>query len=86
MGGKESGRKGAYPGANLAKGWIENDERVVAKTAADRALFTLLSDAVSNWARLYLFHVVGELCRKWTARATLEEVLALIIYFKEYKP
>jgi len=45
-----------------------------------------MNNAVTNWSRLMLYHVVMELARKWATLATTEEVRALVIEFKEYKP
>lgn len=79
MPGKKVRRPCAYPGANLAKGWIENDDRAEAKAFAERALFTMLGDAITNWSRLRLYHVLMELGRKLACKSTLEEIRALII-------
>ena len=86
MGSKGSGAPRVYPGGRLAKGWQGQTQEEKDKSDADRALFTLMNNAVTNWSRLMLYHVVMELARKWATLATTEEVRALVIEFKEYKP
>ena len=76
----------SVPDHKLAKGWQEQTKEEKAKAYADRALFALLNEAVTNWSRTFLYHVVLELARKWVALATLEEVRAMVIDLEEYVP
>lgn len=84
--GKKLRRPCSYPGANLAKGWIEDDELVEAKASADRELFRVLNDAVTNWSRIFLYYVVQEFARKWAGLASLEETRAMVTYLRDYEP
>jgi len=56
------------------------------KDHADKALFTLLRRRLPNWSRVFIYHVVLELTRKWVALATTEQVRDMLIEFMESEP
>lgn len=83
MGGKSSGRTVAYPGANLAKGWGEIDDRERATLEAGQKLLRLIDQAFIYCSRRRLHELTIALAQIALYNLDLEAIRAQIIQLEE---
>lgn len=83
MGAKGSGVPCAYPGAKLAKGWVEASPQELAKYLAGRKLLGLIDQSSTQLSRRKLLEWTRVFARVVMIDATLEEVRGYIILLEE---